>query len=595
MGRQWRRRGQEREEYVRQVLARWEGSGLTKVGFCRREGISTVALRRWLGEFREGVLHPQGGFVEVRLPSPVAPPASFELDLVSGRRPRLPRTAFPGRAFPQGPPRPWARRHSSSTYPRQHDVEFPRLELAPPHRGTAPAPHAVLVSAAPGRRPSRWRPDLCGLGLGELPVEAGLRFSRVVEVLPREVFDPETLTVVAALPGAVTAALRVGDRVVWGLYFGGVAKDVTAEFEVVLHLRAERRLQVVGAEAKGGRRVRPRPGPPGRPDPPELPPAHGSRGVRSIETASENPGSVQAYRGLLLALQRLGAEDTRLGLLAARARGRSREAEKAAGVARPGGPVPLHPAFAASARGRRGRHRRRPADGQRLPGRRPLLLRVAGPRGEVAREPRRPRRPGPGRGTNPGAPGAHRGGGLPAGGLGRAGPGPAYLLAATTGLRRSELASLAWEDVDLEAATGRVRAASAKNRREAVLPLPAGTVAVLGRLRGDEQLPTARVLRSVPNTSTLRKDLTRAKIPFATPDGVVDLHALRVTYGTLLARAGVSLAQAQKLMRHSTPVLTANVYVKLQMDDAREAVAKIDVGVGAESGASSPPRKAAAR
>ena len=99
------------------------------------------------------------------------------------------------------------------------------------------------------------------------------------------------------------------------------------------------------------------------------------------------------------------------------------------------------------------------------------------------------------------------------------GRGPAYLLAATTGLRRSELASLTWEDVDLEAATVRVRAASAKNRREAVLPLPAGTVAVLGRLRGDEQLPTARVLRSVPNTTTMRKDLTRARIPFATPDG----------------------------------------------------------------------------
>jgi hypothetical protein len=36
-------------------------------------------------------------------------------------------------------------------------------------------------------------------------------------------------------------------------------------------------------------------------------------------------------------------------------------------------------------------------------------------------------------------------------------------------------------------------------------------------------------------------------------------------------------SEAQKLMRHSTPALTANVYVKLQMDDAREAVAKIDV------------------
>ena len=201
----------------------------------------------------------------------------------------------------------------------------------------------------------------------------------------------------------------------------------------------------------------------------------------------------------------------------------------------------------------------------------------------MAREPRRPRREGP-----LGEPTRVRRA-LTADELSRLvasagrGRGPAYLLAATTGLRRSELASLTWEDVDLEAATVRVRAASAKNRREAVLPLPAGTVAVLGRLRGDEQLPTARVLRSVPNTTTMRKDLTRARIPVATPDGVVDFHALRVTYGTLLARAGVSLAQAQKLMRHSTPVLTANVYVKLQMDDAREAVARIDVGVGAGS------------
>jgi integrase len=68
-----------------------------------------------------------------------------------------------------------------------------------------------------------------------------------------------------------------------------------------------------------------------------------------------------------------------------------------------------------------------------------------------------------------------------------------------------------------------------------------------------------------------------------------------VTYGTLSAQAGASLAQAQKLMRHSTPLLTANIYTRLQMDDAREAVARIDVGVGAESGVVASPRKVAAR
>ena len=41
------------------------------------------------------------------------------------------------------------------------------------------------------------------------------------------------------------------------------------------------------------------------------------------------------------------------------------------------------------------------------------------------------------------------------------------LLAAMTGLRRSELAALTWADLDLDAGTVRVRATTAKNRREA--------------------------------------------------------------------------------------------------------------------------------
>ncbi len=40
---------------------------------------------------------------------------------------------------------------------------------------------------------------------------------------------------------------------------------------------------------------------------------------------------------------------------------------------------------------------------------------------------------------------------------------------------------------------------------------------------------------------------------------VVDFHALRHTFGTLLAKAGVSMQVSQPAMRHSTPTLTANV------------------------------------
>ncbi len=151
-----------------------------------------------------------------------------------------------------------------------------------------------------------------------------------------------------------------------------------------------------------------------------------------------------------------------------------------------------------------------------------------------------------------------------------------YLLAATSGLRRKELGSLRWADIDLQEGTVRVRAASAKNRRESVVPLPSHTVEVL-RAMAHSLDPEAPVFRSVPKVCTLRKDLLAAGIDPQTEEGKLDLHALRVTYGTSLSRADVSLAQAQRLLRHSTPTLTARIYTRLELHDARGAARKLGV------------------
>jgi hypothetical protein len=48
---------------------------------------------------------------------------------------------------------------------------------------------------------------------------------------------------------------------------------------------------------------------------------------------------------------------------------------------------------------------------------------------------------------------------------------------------------------------------------------------------------------------------------------VVDIHALRVTFGTHLCAAGVPLRTAQAAMRHSKPELTANVYTDPKLLD----------------------------
>lgn len=56
---------------------------------------------------------------------------------------------------------------------------------------------------------------------------------------------------------------------------------------------------------------------------------------------------------------------------------------------------------------------------------------------------------------------------------------------------------------------------------------------------------------------------------------VVDIHALRVTFGTHLCAAGVPLRTAQAAMRHSKPELTANIYTDPKLLDVAGALAAL--------------------
>ncbi len=71
-------------------------------------------------------------------------------------------------------------------------------------------------------------------------------------------------------------------------------------------------------------------------------------------------------------------------------------------------------------------------------------------------------------------------------------------------------------------------------------------------------------------------DLSAAGIPKRDAHGrTVDVHCLRHTFATLLARNGVSPGVAQKLMRHSDIRLTMNTYTHLDLADTADAVASL--------------------
>jgi integrase len=184
-----------------------------------------------------------------------------------------------------------------------------------------------------------------------------------------------------------------------------------------------------------------------------------------------------------------------------------------------------------------------------------------------------------------------------------------YAVMAYTGLRYQELATRTVGDLHLDAAKPYISISSrdSKNARDADLPLPSGLVPDLkawldcklaehnaktlvdGRREVAAKMPLDTLLFNVPTSllTSFDRDLVYAGIAKTNERGeTLDLHCLRLTYATLLARAGVSLAAARELMRHSKVDLTAKVYTKLNLIDKAKAVESLTVvkGTGREMG-----------
>jgi integrase len=155
-----------------------------------------------------------------------------------------------------------------------------------------------------------------------------------------------------------------------------------------------------------------------------------------------------------------------------------------------------------------------------------------------------------------------------------------YLVAAMTGLRSSELASLTPESYSPGGPGGgaalTVAAGYSKRRRTDLQPVPADLDAELGPwLKGR---PPGRPLwkpRLKDTSKMIRHDLALAGVPFVTPEGQADFHALRHTYITDVVDSGVHPKEAQALARHSTVQLTLARYAHLDRAKTRAAADRL--------------------
>jgi integrase len=155
-----------------------------------------------------------------------------------------------------------------------------------------------------------------------------------------------------------------------------------------------------------------------------------------------------------------------------------------------------------------------------------------------------------------------------------------YELALATGLRRNEIASLTPASFFLSESVPFVIVESqhTKNRMRAELPIKKQLAEKLqqwlvGKQGGEILFP----IRYKETAAMLQLDCERAGIHTqGRPGGRrIDFHSLRLTFATSLGREGVALVLTQKLLRHSTPALTANVYTRLEIQELAQAVERL--------------------
>jgi integrase len=148
------------------------------------------------------------------------------------------------------------------------------------------------------------------------------------------------------------------------------------------------------------------------------------------------------------------------------------------------------------------------------------------------------------------------------------------LLLILTGLRRTEAISLKWSDINLGEQTLTIPAEISKNHREHRLPLSDFILALLSQRKkqgGHSQwlFPRAESDQYMAYPyDAIQVVATRAGCPF-TP------HALRRTFCSVAARAGVGHHLIRKLVNHTQALDVAHKYILIGVEGLREPMQEI--------------------
>ena len=148
---------------------------------------------------------------------------------------------------------------------------------------------------------------------------------------------------------------------------------------------------------------------------------------------------------------------------------------------------------------------------------------------------------------------------------------PLVLLAMNTGLRRGELFSLRWADVDLRGRTLAVRGADAKSGQTRHVPLNNEASDVLSQLSRESAL----VLPGQGGAKLTTVKKSWGALMEAAQIDAFRFHDLRHTFASKLVMAGVDLNTVRELLGHGDLTMTLR-YAHLAPEHKADAVARLN-------------------
>lgn len=151
----------------------------------------------------------------------------------------------------------------------------------------------------------------------------------------------------------------------------------------------------------------------------------------------------------------------------------------------------------------------------------------------------------------------------------------AYRMLALVGVRWEELRTLAAGQFTFgDEPEVNLKSCFTKNGNSDRLPLPQDLATDLEAWIRDQGIPSDKPIFVLPAKGLKRflRDIEVCGIDRYDSQGrSIDIHCLRYSFGTLLAKRGVHVSVAQRLMRHSTPGLTLGIYTQAESIDTRSA------------------------